>query len=214
LIPWVRPGSRSSSLRRRFVLAAIAAALLAVAATALTVRVARKEPRLPRLGGVPGFVLYDQTGAPFPSSKFDGQVLLVDFFFTRCRGLCPILTGRLRWFQDRLGKRPGWHLVSVTVDPAHDPPGALTEYARENGADPERWTFLCGEPEVVRNVVTFGFRVAVAADSTSTSEPFLHSKSIVLVDPGGEIRGYYDATDEKAMKQLLHDARRLLREKR
>ena len=213
MTPWFLPSSGERSPRKGFLSAGLAAALLSVAAAAVTVRMTGKEPPLPRLGGVPGFVLFDQDGAPFPSSKLDGQVWLADFFFTRCQGICPVLTGRLRWFQDRLGNRPGWQLVSVTVDPAHDPPGVLTEYARANGADPRRWTFLCGEPELVKNVVTFGFRLAVEEDSTSSAEPFLHSKSIVLVDQGGEIRGYYDATDEDAMKTLLHQAQRLLRTK-
>ncbi|MND07962.1 hypothetical protein D3C83_302830 [compost metagenome] len=65
----------------------------------------------------------------------------------------------------------------------------------------------------MRNVVSFGFHLAVEEDSTSTVEPFLHSKSIVLVDSDGEIRGYYDATDEEAMRSLRRDVRRLMSER-
>ena len=70
--------------------------------------------------------------------------------------------------------------------------------------------FLTGEEPSIRALVTEGFHLAVEKDSTNTAEPLLHSQSIALVDRGGEIRGYYNATDEKAMKTLLRDTKHLL----
>ena len=197
--------------RSRFLWAASIAVSAALVATLLTNRKFREaEEPLPRLGGVPAFILYDQTGTPFPSSKLEGSVWLANFFFTRCQGVCPVLTNRMRELQEKLPQSASWHLVSVTVDPAHDPPGALEQYAREHGARPERWTFLTGEESPIRALITEGFHLAVESDSTRTAEPIVHSQSIALVDQDGEIRGYYDALDENAMKTLLRDAKRLL----
>lgn len=187
---------------------AVSAALMAGLITSR--RFKEPEQPLPRLGNVPAFILYDQTGQPFPSSKLEGSVWLADFFFTRCQGLCPLLTERMRELQETLPQSSPWHLVSVTVDPAHDPPGALEEYAREQGARAERWTFLTGEEGPIRALIVQGFRLAVDSDSTRTAEPIVHSQSIVLVDQEGEIRGYYDALDAKAMKTLFRDTKRLL----
>jgi len=72
--------------------------------------------------------------------------------------------------------------------------------------------FLTAEEPSIRALVTQGFHLAVEKDSTNVAEPLLHSQSIALVDRGGEIRGYYNATDDKAMKTLLRDAKRLLAE--
>ena len=43
--------------------------------------------------------------------------------------------------------------------------------------------------------------------------PFLHSSKFVLVDRAGEIRGYYDSTDEDEMKDLRADVGRLQAER-
>ena len=72
--------------RSLFFPAAIIAATAAIIASFITVRErGQHEEPLPRLGGVPAFIVYDQTGAPFPSSRLDGSVWLADFFFTRCQ---------------------------------------------------------------------------------------------------------------------------------
>lgn len=176
----------------------------------LTFKTRTHEDPLQRLGSVPAFILYDQTGNPFPSSRLEGSVWLADFFFTRCQGLCPVLTERMHDLQGELSERKGWFLVSITVDPAHDPPGALEQYANEHGAKTDRWVFLTGEEPSIRALVTQGFHLAVEEDSTNATEPLLHSQSIALVDRGGEIRGYYNATDTKEMKHLLRDTKRLL----
>jgi cytochrome oxidase Cu insertion factor (SCO1/SenC/PrrC family) len=198
-----------SSLRT-FLWSLLIAAVAAALAGVLTLHVRKRAEPLPRLGGVPAFILYDQTGNPFPSSRLDGSVWLADFFFTRCKGLCPILTDRMHDFQERLAGRSGWALVSVTVDPAHDPPGGLEQYAREHGAKTDHWVFLTGEEPSIRALITEGFHLAVEPDSSNATEPILHSQSIALVDTEGEIRGYYNATDAKAMKRLLRDTKRLL----
>ena len=196
--------------RSPFFPAAIIAATAAILASFLTLKTRTHEEPLPRLGGVPAFIVYDQTGAPFPSSRLEGSVWLADFFFTRCQGLCPVLADRMHDLQEKLAGNSGWFLVSITVDPAHDPPGALEQYAKEHGAKTDRWVFLTGEEPSIRALVTEGFHLAVEKDSTNTAEPLLHSQSIALVDRGGEIRGYYNATDEKAMKTLLRDTKHLL----
>ena len=202
----------TSEGRSRFWWAFFGAMVLALLLPKVIITSRTHTEPLPRLGGVPAFIVYDQTGAPFPSSRLDGSVWLADFFFTRCQGLCPVLTDRMHDMQEKLSGEKGWFLVSITVDPAHDPPGALDQYAKEHGAKTDRWVFLTAEESSIRGLVVDGFHLAVEKDSTNTNEPLMHSQSIALVDKGGEIRGYYNATDAKAMKQLLRDTRRLLAE--
>ena len=200
----------TSEGRARFLWAACAAMVAALLLPRLTFKTRTHEDSLPRLGSVPAFIVYDQTGSPFPSSRLEGSVWLADFFFTRCQGLCPVLTDRMHDLQVKLSNDKGWVLVSITVDPAHDPPGALEEYANEHGAKTDRWVFLTGEEPSIRALVTQGFHLAVERDSTNAAEPLLHSQSIALVDRDGEIRGYYNATDSQEMKHLLRDTKRLL----
>jgi protein SCO1/2 len=46
------------------------------------------------------------------------------------------------------------HLLTVTVDPEHDTPEVLADYAKKAGADPKRWKFLTGSPEAVARVAS------------------------------------------------------------
>ena len=104
--------------RSPFFPAAIIAATAAILASFLTLKTRTHEEPLPRLGGVPAFIVYDQTGAPFPSSRLEGSVWLADFFFTRCQGLCPVLADRMHDLQEKLaGNSAGFLCRSRWIRP-------------------------------------------------------------------------------------------------
>jgi protein SCO1/2 len=122
--------------------------------------------------------------------------------------------------------------VSITVDPKHDTPKVLQEYAKRYGADPERWLFLTGEKRTIYHLAQDGFRLAVQDPGEKgkgdTFWPFgagpayashgskglvIHSSRLVLVDRQARTRGYYDGTDLEALKRLRRDVNKLLRER-
>jgi cytochrome oxidase Cu insertion factor (SCO1/SenC/PrrC family) len=104
-------------------------------------------------------------------------------------------------------------LVSFSVDPAHDTPAVLQEYARRFGALPGRWLFLTGEPDPIRTLVREGFRLSVeeaAADTPAEAGgPITHSDRFVLVDRALRIRGYFHGTDEGVETRILGAIARL-----
>ena len=73
------------------------------------------------------------------------HVVVVQFFFVHCEGVCPISTGKLVAMQAALGERLGRDIrfLSITLDPERDTPAVLAEHARAVGARPG-WTFLTG----------------------------------------------------------------------
>ncbi len=88
------------------------------------------------------------------------RVVLINFMFTTCRGICPRVTRTLLETRKLLGERVGKDvfLYSITLDPATDTPQVLKRYAESNGTGPG-WTFLTGNPdnlELLRN--RLGFR--------------------------------------------------------
>jgi len=101
-------------------------------------------------------------------------------------------------------------LVSFTVDPDHDTPEALREYATRAGAG-EEWLFLTGPRETLAGLFRDGFKVAWATDGPPES-PITHSDRFVLVDRQLRIRGYYHGTDLADVERLARDARALLAE--
>ena len=155
------------------------------------------------IGPVPAFTLQADDGTEFHSPEdMQGKVWAVDFFFTRCRGICPTLTSRMLDIQDRLEGRPGWGLLSITVDPDHDTPEVLAAHAAERGADPERWRFLTGEKDYVHDVIRTGFLLPVQEAVGDTLEPVLHSPRIVVVDRAGVMQGAFDAFDPESMERM------------
>jgi protein SCO1 len=76
-----------------------------------------------------------------------GKTFVINFMYTRCDGaLCTKGTENLVRLQKALGDRLGREvfIYSITLDPEHDTPAVLKEYARTHGAKPG-WTFLTGK---------------------------------------------------------------------
>jgi protein SCO1/2 len=165
---------------------------------------------LPNYGTVPAFELTDQSGQPFGSRQLLGKIWVADFIYTTCPGPCPMISSRMSETQKPL-RDTDVKLVSFTVDPQHDTPAVLQGYATRLNAQPERWTFLTGDKETIYRLSRDGFKLATA-DGDSAGP--IHSTRMILVDRGGSIRGYYDATDADAVTRLLADVAHLLREER
>lgn len=177
-------------------------------------RGARAGGELEVLGQVPDVALADQTGAAVRTADLAGRVLVASFIFTRCPTVCPVSSRKMKRLGERLAGEAPVLLVSVSVDPEHDTPAVLRDYAARYGADPARWRFLTGEAGAVRRAVEEGFKLGVerrgaAADGTPD---IVHDLHFVLVDKRLRIRGYYDSEDAGRLDDLVRDARRLARE--
>lgn len=168
----------------------------------------REEQVPPVYGEVPAFTLTDQQERRVARETLAGRVWIADFIFTRCAGQCLLMATQMTELQRRLP--PDILLVSFSVDPTWDTPARLAEYAARVQADGNRWHFLTGSQEDIYRLSREGFRLSVEAQGGTPAEPILHSVRLVLVDPAGRIRGYYDGTDADAVARLQRDAVRLL----
>ncbi len=164
-----------------------------------------EETELAVLGTAPSFSLTDQEGRTVTDAALRGNVLVLDFFFTSCRTVCPVQTSRMAQVQQRLDESSGVHLISFSVDPETDTPDVLKAYAGRYGADPTRWSFLTGTPEAMDKVVA-GYWQIVERIPRPDGAGFdiAHSERFVLVDRAGNIRGFYK-TDEGGLDHLMKD---------
>ncbi|NIP95270.1 MAG: SCO family protein, partial [Akkermansiaceae bacterium] len=149
--------------------------------------------------------LTDQDGGSFGSADLHGKVWIADFIFTRCAGTCPMQSAEKAKLQEELKAHPARdeiRLVTFTVDPEHDTPPVLAEYARAHRADPSHWKFLTGPRGDLWNLSANGFKMDVADDAGNEKMPILHSSRFVLVDRAGRLRGYYDGLEEQGLTDL------------
>jgi protein SCO1/2 len=175
----------------------------------------RPAPHLDDLGALPAFALTAHTGEPFTDAEMRGHVSVVDFIFTRCDAICPVLSMKMQGLQKataKVGDRI--KLVSFSVDPEHDTPAVLAAYAERFQADPTRWAFVTGDSTVVRRTIEQGLMVGYdKLGTTPSGAPNInHSGHMVLVDRDGHVRGLYDSNDPQRLQDLQHHARWLSRQ--
>jgi protein SCO1/2 len=166
-----------------------------------------KASNLPSYYPLPDFALTDQTGKAVTLHDLSGKVWVADFIFTNCGGTCPLMTEKMRKLQQALP--PEIHLVSFTVDPGRDTPKVLAAYAEEHAANHDRWLFLTGDKQALYDVCVRGFKLPLDAEGGTPAEPIAHSTRFVLVDKQGQVRGYYNGTEEDELKRLAADAKKL-----
>lgn len=162
------------------------------------------------ISGLPEFSLTDQSGRVFESDQLKGKVWIADFIFTRCGATCPEQTAEKAKIQELFKDDPDLQLVTFTVDPEHDTPAVLKEYASKYGADPTRWAFLTGNRGDLWNLSANGFKFDVADDAKNSEMPILHSSNFALVDREGRLRGIYDGLSEEGRSSLMAGLRELL----
>lgn len=165
------------------------------------------ERDLKPIGNIPEFKLTDQDGEPFDSTWLRGHVSVVDFFFTKCDGICPVLQGNMKKVQDAFADSAPVRLLSISVDPGSDTPAVLRKMAIDIGADTETWAWTVG-PKADTAAIAKGFKLM----GTEVPGEILHSNRFVLVDGYGRIRGYYTGTEDEEVAALIEDIKRLLGE--
>jgi protein SCO1/2 len=167
-------------------------------------------------GSVPAFSFTDQRGKTLTNRDLQGQPWIANFVFTRCPSVCPLLTAKFKALQGKLSDVQDVQFVSFSVDPEHDTPQVLAEYAQKYEADPARWHFLTGPLDAIEQTVVAGFKIHMGDAKPSESDPSLieimHGEHFVLVDQRGVIRGYYRA-EPAELAQLAEDLRALAKER-
>jgi len=106
-----------------------------------------KSPTETAAGYFPNTVLLTEDNAPirFFDDLLKGKTVVINFMFTTCTGVCPVMTANLVKVQEYLGERVGRdiNMISISVDPVIDTPGALKKYAANYKVKPG-WYFLTG----------------------------------------------------------------------
>ncbi len=154
---------------------------------------------------IPYFEFTNQDGKKVTRDDLLGYVYVADFFFVTCPTICPKMTTNMKYVQDNFKDRKDLRFISITVNPEHDTVEVLKDYAEMVHADTKNWDFLTGNKEAIYDVALNGFFISAQKDEVAPGG-FLHSQFLVLVDKEGHIRGIFDGTIHKVVKEELGDA--------
>ncbi|MDX2196723.1 MAG: SCO family protein [Cytophagales bacterium] len=120
------------------------------------------------------------------------------FFFTRCPGICPIMTSNLLQVQEAFMNSADVVLTGISVDADYDRPAILKKYANKYDMNSKMWYLLTGSADSIYHI---GFdQYKLPAD---TADKTLHSEKIALLDHKNRIRGYYTGTDNVEIDRLI-----------
>lgn len=150
--------------------------------------IAGAQPRFPETS------VLDQNGQrlSFYSDLIKGRTVAINFIFTTCTTICPILAANFRTVQRELGEaNSSIRLISVSVDPENDTPESLKHFADRYHAGPN-WTLVTGEKAAIDSLLgALGLPVRNKIEHTPT----------VLI--GNDAAGYWQRVDGLASSAVV-----------
>ncbi|MFQ3575186.1 MAG: SCO family protein [Cytophagales bacterium] len=152
---------------------------------------------------VEDFKLLTHLGDSFSTASIPNSIYVLDFFFSRCGGICPKMTKQLLRVQERFKDRKDFKILSLSVDQDFDSPEVLTSYAKRFGANDSLWLFMAGNRSKTFYLAKTQFFLNAMEDNTGEQEEFVHSEKLVLVDKNRNIRGYYNGTLPEEVDRLM-----------
>ena len=142
---------------------------------------------------VPSFEFTNQDGNVINNETYKGKVYVVEFFFTTCPTICPIMNQKMLLIQKEFAENSKVGIASISITPAIDRQEVLKKYAISNGITHKNWHLLSGKSEeTVFNLSNNGFKLYAGVDNKVEHGGFEHSGLFALVDKTGTIRSRKD----------------------
>ena len=140
---------------------------------------------LVKIMDVPHFEMTNQYGERISERDMLGKVYLVEFFFTSCPTICPVMKQNLRVIEDSIND-PNFGIISITIDPKRDTPERLLAHYKQIQAKSPNWYLLTENRNYIQEV-SKRFNIYIG-DSQDEAKSLDHSGQFALVDKQGKIR--------------------------
>ncbi len=184
-------------------------------------KTAAKPSGLFKVGKAPKFSLIDQNKQTITNESYNGKVVVVEFFFSTCTSICPIMNRNMVTIQEAFKDNPNFGIASISINPDNDTPEVLKKHAIALNATAKNWHFLTGDKASIFDLSNKGFNL-YAGQNPKISGGFEHSGLFAIVDKEGNIRCrkdesgnpivYYDGLEQKGINMIKKDIALLLAE--
>ena len=140
---------------------------------------------------VPSFEFIDQDSLVITDKDYLGKVYIVEFFFTSCPSICPIMIKNLVDLQEEFRTSNDFGVASFTITPEYDTPRVLKEYAEKHGITNLDWHLMTGNQEAIYELANTGFNIFVS-EMPNAPGGFEHAGLFALIDKNGYLRSRVD----------------------
>jgi len=171
------------------------------------------------IGKAPQFTFVNQNNDTITEAYYSNKAYVVEFFFTTCPSICPIMTTNMLKIQDAFKEDTNFGIASFSIDPEYDTPVILKQYADGYGATHPNWNFLTGEKAAIHKLSNEGFKI-YANENMQVEGGFEHQGLFALIDASGEIVSridkwgnpiiYYSGLEDEGIEMLIEDIKKLL----
>jgi protein SCO1 len=198
-----------------------------------------KSNLMVRNDNVENFSFINQDGKKITERSVEDKVYVAEYFFTTCKGICPIMNANMRRVYEAFKDEPGFMILSHTCMPETDSVPLLKAYEEKmiNGklvknADgsykiekdsttnrkPQttNWNFVTGDKALLYKMARQSYGIDNGKpDSTQLmKDQFIHTQFFALVDKQRRVRGMvYDGLNNDEVEKLINDIKGLLKEK-
>jgi protein SCO1/2 len=195
---------RSTLTKVRLLLWLIVALAIAGAAALWLIpreQTGREEPPAAQSTFGGPFTLVGADGKPFSSAKLAGKPYAIYFGFTRCGDVCPTTLSRLVQLRKQAGGEDAFNIVFVTIDPKHDGPKEVGQYA---GLFNAPIIGLTGSQAQIDHVKRQYGIFAEPAPHPMPGKEMEHSAMVLLFDRAGKFLGTIaaDTPDSEALEKI------------
>lgn len=159
------------------------------------------------------FSFTNQNGETITQDFIKDKVAVVEYFFTTCGSICPIMNKEMQRVQARFKDSGNVVILSHTVWPEVDSVEQMKRYAESHGADDTMWQFLTGSREDLYHMARTNYFTLKPAEVEGTGDgesDFIHTNNFVLIDKQKRIRGYYDGTNPDDVDKMMVDIENIL----
>ena len=170
--------------------------------------------KIPPVSYIRPFSFINQDGKTITDKDVAGKVYVAAYFFTTCKGICPKMNNNMKQVYEKFKNENDFLILSHTCDPEQDSAAQLKKYSDSLGVNTSRWMFLTGRKDSLYTMARISYTIDDPANNLrNIDDDFLHTQFWALVDRKGDVRKIYDGLKQNEINELIHDIKKMLKEK-
>ena len=151
------------------------------------------------------FSFINQNNKIIDNSYIKNKIVVSNFFFTTCPSICPNMTSNLKILQEKFNHTEEVIILSHSVTPWIDSVTKLKSYEKLYNINSKTWHLLTGDKNKIYNLARKSYFAEEELGLNKSSNEFLHTEMVFLIDKNSHIRGVYNGTIKLEIKRLLED---------